>query len=415
MAFRFVHAADLHLDSPFRSVGAEGAWFERFQRSTFDAFARIVQLCLDEEVRLLLLAGDLFDSQDRSVRARLGLKRGLERLDAAGIRTFIVHGNHDPLAAEVKGLVLPASVKVFGGEWEEVIVPDANGGPLCRVQGISYAEERVTENLSRRFRRQGPEYTIGLLHANLGGARGHAGYAPCSQADLSASGLDYWALGHVHTRAEHVLPSGARAVYPGNPQGRHALEDGRRGCVLVTVDGRDTQTRFVPVESVRWHRLSVDIGERESLESLSKAAREAVRKACGPETPAHAVQLTLTGRGPLHAELAAPGAHGALEDSLREALERELPVVWLDALIDATAPDIDLEQVARGGGLVAAVLSAARSPEAILPAAYQEEELARLEESLRRLGVSATAPKAGGLIDRAALRAIELLLDQEGR
>src|SRR5437868_3130490 len=99
MDFKFVHAADLHLDSPLRGVRAEGRLREILDRATFTAMQRAVDLCLKEKVDFLLLAGDLFDAKDRSVRARLALREQLLRLDAAGIPSFIVHGNHDPLTA----------------------------------------------------------------------------------------------------------------------------------------------------------------------------------------------------------------------------------------------------------------------------------------------------------------------------
>jgi DNA repair exonuclease SbcCD nuclease subunit len=207
MHFKFVHAADLHLDSPFRGIPTTSGLLSLFQQATFRAFSRVVDLCLREHVAFLVLAGDLFDVKDRSVRARLGLRRELNRLHEAGIATFIVHGNHDPLSGARGTLELPASVKVLGSEWEEAEVR-REGQLLCRVQGISYAEAEVRENLSARFRRTAPDFTVGLLHTNVGGAEGHANYAPCTVEELSARGLDYWALGHVHTRAEYTSTPG---------------------------------------------------------------------------------------------------------------------------------------------------------------------------------------------------------------
>ncbi|MET0401607.1 MAG: DNA repair exonuclease, partial [Cystobacter sp.] len=192
MRFKFVHAADLHLDTPFRGVPVDSGLLGAFHQATFRAFSRIVDLCLRERVAFLLLAGDLFDMKDRSVRARLVLRRELDRLHAAGIQTFIVHGNHDPLSGDTGTLGLPASVKVFGSDWEEAEVR-RDGRLVCRVQGVSYADAEVRENLSTRFGRTAPDFTVGLLHANLGGAQGHANYAPCTLEDLAARGLDYWA------------------------------------------------------------------------------------------------------------------------------------------------------------------------------------------------------------------------------
>ena len=160
--------------------------------------------------------------------ARFHLQRELERLHAAQIPSFIVHGNHDPLSGDPGGIELPPSTTVFGASWGEVKVV-RDGAVRFRVQGVSFQDAQVHENLARHFHRVGPELTIGLLHCNLGGQGAHADYAPCSADDLDAAGLDYWALGHVHTRHTVKLKSGGLAAYPGNTQGRQVNETGPRG------------------------------------------------------------------------------------------------------------------------------------------------------------------------------------------
>jgi DNA repair exonuclease SbcCD nuclease subunit len=416
MRFKFVHAADLHLDTPFRGISADSALAGTFQQATFRAFSRVVDLCLREHVAFLLLAGDLFDAKDRSVRARLALRRELERLDAAGIQTFIVHGNHDPLSGDTGALGLPGSVKVFGSEWEEAEVR-REGRLLCRVQGISYPEVEVRENLSARFHRTAPDFTVGLLHANLGGLEGHANYAPCTVEDLGARGLDYWALGHVHTRAEYVLAGGAVAVYPGNPQGRHVNEPGERGCVLVEVEEGKTRRRFVPVDRVRWHRLEVALTGLGSLDALVGAVLEQVDTSCPEELDGHAVRLTLTGRGPLHRELSQPDALGQLEADLREQLSRRHPPVLLESLRDASRPELDLETVRLAGGFTGTLLAEAEvlaeDPEALAALWAEDTELRALSQRLRRLGVDALEEPRPELLERAGLQVVEQLHEED--
>ena len=192
-SFTFIHAADLHLDSPFRGLSAHGALKDKLHEATFAALSRIVDLAISEKASFVVLAGDLFDERDRSVRARLRLRDALVRLHEAGIQSFIVHGNHDPLSGDTRALKLPSSVKVFSEKWEEASVL-RDGEVLCRVQGVSYPREKVTEDLSRHFGRKGPEFTVGLLHCNVGGDLTHANYAPCTVEDLGNRDLDYWAL-----------------------------------------------------------------------------------------------------------------------------------------------------------------------------------------------------------------------------
>ncbi len=416
MRFKFIHAADLHLDTPFRGIPVDPGLLNRFQQATFRALARIVDLCLRERVAFLVLAGDLFDMKDRSVRARLGLRRELSRLEEVGIQTFIVHGNHDPLSGATGTLELPAAARVFGAQWEEVEVR-REGQLLCRVQGVSYPEAEVRENLSAHYRRVGPDFTVGVLHTNLGGVEGHANYAPCTAAELAARGLDYWALGHVHTRAEYTLRDGAVAVYPGNPQGRHVNEPGERGCVLVEVEEGRTRRRFVPVDTVRWHRLEVPLTGVGTLDGLMGAVTEQVDASCGEEHEGHALRLTLTGRGPLHRELASAEALRQLEADLREQLAQRHPPVLVESLRDASRPELDLEGVRQAGGFAGTVLAEAGAlagDEQALAALWRgDAELRSLSQRLRKVGVEALETPRPEWVELAALQVVEQLHEEE--
>jgi DNA repair protein SbcD/Mre11 len=413
MNFKFVHAADLHLDSPLR-VRAAGPLQRILEEATFAALRRIVDLCLSERAEFLLLAGDLFEYRDRSVRARLELRRQLGRLDAAGIRTFIVHGNHDPLACEPTTLRLFDSVKVFPASWEEVEL-HGEGRVLCRIQGVSYPQERVMEDLTPLFHRQGAEFTIGLLHANVGGSLAHPNYAPCGLADLDARGLDYWALGHVHTRAEYRLPGGGVAVYPGNPQGRHIAETGARGCVLVEVNDGRASPRFWPLESVRWSCLEMDIAGLPTIDSLADAICQKIAEAACAGPDAHAVEVRLIGAGPLHHELGRLGALSELVEHLSPwALQRSPPVLF-ESIEDNTRPELDIRAATAAGTLGEAIASVGRSAASSAGALNQlcaDEGLVKLHSALRRAGVE--APPPGQLLDRAILRALELLQSEVG-
>jgi DNA repair protein SbcD/Mre11 len=408
--FTFVHAADLHLDSPLRSLAAAEPLAGVLRSATFGAFDRIVSLCLEKKAELLVLAGDLFDARDRSVRARLALRAAVERLHQAGVRTFIVHGNHDPLAEDVRALALPPSAHVFGPRWEEVVVRRGDA-VLCRVQGISYPQEKMTTDLSHYFKRKGPELTVGVLHCNLSAFPGHvhhANYAPCTPSDLGDRGLDYWALGHVHNHGETELPGGGVAVYPGNPQGRHPKEAGPRGCVVVEVDGMRTKRTFVPVDVVRWHEVPVDIAPAPTIDALVEQVVAQVTAACesAPAARAHAVRVTLEGAGPLHSEVAGKDALAELERHLRDTLAARSPPVALEWLVERTRPALDLKAIRRRGGLSAEVLQAEGTP--------WPQDLKALDLQLQRAGLSRLASdpeRLGVLMESARQRALELLED----
>jgi DNA repair exonuclease SbcCD nuclease subunit len=416
MDFKFVHAADLHLDSPLQAVPAEGPLRSVFEGATLVAFSRIIDFCLAESVQFLLLAGDLYEFNDRSVRARLALHRGLERLDEAGIQSFIVHGNHDPLSSEDGMLSLPASAKVFGADWEEVEVR-RSGMTLCRIQGLSHPHERVSENLAQRFSRKGPEFTIGLLHANLGSVPAHPNYAPCRLADLSAAQLDYWALGHVHSRAEYELPNGGVAVYPGNPQGRNSGEPGERGCVLVEVREGRSDRRFCAMDVVRWDRAELDVSKLSSLDALASSIQMKLESSASRSTSAatvegHASRVVLVGPTALHPELAQPGALAELEDHVRSRLVHRSGDLVLESLQDRTGPPMDLEKLASIGtlgGAVASAFKAAQMDRGPCDGLWADEKLSQLEASLRREGLCPTRERAAELLGRAYERALELL------
>ena len=227
--FRFVQAADLHLDSPFRGIHNEAPAHvaQTLSNATFDAYRNIIDLCLQEEVDALLVAGDIYDGADRSLRAQLRFVDGLKQLDRAGTRSFICHGNHDPLDGWEARLDLSESCVRFGPEVAAFpLIPDEP--ERATVYGVSYPTREVRDNLTPLFTAANANFNIGLLHANVGGNPDHDSYAPCSVSDLADTGFYYWALGHVHTR-QTLRERGPAIVYPGNPPGPPSQRAGSAG------------------------------------------------------------------------------------------------------------------------------------------------------------------------------------------
>jgi len=237
LAFRFIHTADIHLDSPLRSLALrDPALSDLIGTATRTAFVRIIDLCLAEAVDALLIAGDLYDGQQTSMKTARFLGQQLQRLEAAGVRVFIIRGNHDALSKITRELVLPPSVTLFGpkAETHQIAPPRQSGTRPIAVHGISFAKPLAPDSLLGRFPAPlADTVNIGMLHTSLAGAPGHNPYAPCSLADLNASGHDYWALGHIHARAEYL--GAATVVMPGMPQGRDIGEAGEKSITLVTV------------------------------------------------------------------------------------------------------------------------------------------------------------------------------------
>jgi len=356
--FSFIHAADLHIDSPFRGVSADApAVAEALYSSTFRAFDGLMDVTLEREADFLLIAGDVYDGQDRSLRAQLRLRDGVKRLGDAGIQSFIVHGNHDPLDSKVTALDWPEQAHFFGRKLESMEALGADHEPVATITGISFPKKEESRNLAAKFSRQESGlFQIGLLHCNVGGNTGHENYAPCTLDDLRTGGMDYWALGHVHTRK--ILSEAPYVVYPGNIQGRSIREAGPRGCYHVQVDeqGR-VEAEFIPLDVVRWGEVRVSIQDLETVDALERALTEKLEQGIAEASGRALVcRVTVEGRGPLHAGLRRARAADDLLERLRERFSSEDPFAWVQRLTIHTRPDVDLAERMLGEDLLAEVL-----------------------------------------------------------
>ena len=376
---RFVHAADLHLDSPF--VGIKAAAPDNvasaLHGATFAAYENIINLCIDEQVDALLIAGDVYDSADRSLRAQLKFVDGLNRLDDAGIRSFVCHGNHDPLDGWEARLDYPPNCTRFGAEFEAVPVFEHEPSRAV-VHGISYPTRDVYENLVPRLGTVDPNtFSIGLMHANVDGNADHDPYAPCSQYDLERPGINYWALGHIHTR-EVLSKQSPTVVYPGNSQGRHPNETGARGVYLVEVDdGGTVNLDFRAVDTVRWESPVLDISrmetEQELIDGLHQSMENALAEAEGRSV---VLRITLTGRSGLYGTLRQPNFIQDLIDDLSRGWSHRSPFVWCERIEDETRLPFNREERIKGSDFLAEVLQTTDR------AKEDPEMLSRMRDSL---------------------------------
>ena len=364
---RFVHASDLHLDASFGGVDAtDDTVAGAFSRSTIEALDRVVALCIEREVDFLVIAGDLFNSADRSLRGELAFQRAMRRLAEKGIAAFVVQGNHDPADGWSAGLELPDSVVVFSAGEVERRPFMRDGEVVCAVYGRSFPSRQVTENLARDFQRHRDDpLAVAVLHTNVGQLSAWDNYAPCSVEDLRAAGMDYWALGHIHVPGR--ISDNPVAVYSGSTQGLNPTEQGPRGCYVVDLDGDGAREEFVETASIRWKSVEIEATGLEDLDGLRSAVSvtcDAAREDSGGCSLV--LRLELTGRSPLHSDLGRPGVLSDLVTDLREEQLGIEPWIWIDRLRDRTRPTIDLEAVAGEEGL--------RGDLVRLAAEWQEDE-----------------------------------------
>lgn len=343
-SFRFLHAADIHLDSPLTGLAhLERRLAERIRTAPRAAFEALVERVIRDQVDFLIIAGDLYDGSWRDYKTGLYFAEQMGLLNQAGIRVFVLHGNHDAESQITKPLKLPENVRVFGTSHAETFQIDDLDVAL---HGHSFPEKSVTDNLVPGYPMpiQGA-FNIGVLHTALGGMGNHANYAPCHLDELLAKGYDYWALGHVHQRA--VLNERPHVVFPGNLQGRHVRETGPKGASLVTVeDGEVVDVAALTLDVVRWAVLDVDVAAASNTADVVDLIGEALSQAAGgADGRLLSVRIVLQGSTELHSRLVTDVEY-LLADARATAVGLGDQVAWVERVVVRTIPVVDTAAIA---------------------------------------------------------------------
>lgn len=413
MAFKFVHTADIHLDSPLKSLALRDEGLaELVGNATRATFSRIVDLCLSEEVQALLIAGDLYDGGQTSMKTARFLAQEMERLAAEGIPAFVIRGNHDAASKISRELTLPDSVTVFPGKAN--VIETTWAGHAVAVHGISFRDPHAPETLLDRFRPPvRGAFNIGLLHTSLGGAHGHDPYAPCALSDLQATGFDYWALGHLHQRA--VYPGATTVVMPGIPQGRDIGEAGVKSVTLVSIadDGSlDLAERHLAV--VRFERLPVECSHLSDWHDLVEALKHATRAAQRDHAGEHLiVRPVLTGETPLAWRV---GRDVDVLHAEAQAVAEQIGTLWIDKIEVALDTGATTSPGGAVGELARIIEQAGMPPDA--PAVQAEVDclLKHLPRELRGLLGDSEEQTAAAITEAMQQGAMEVLarLEENG-
>lgn len=399
---RYIHAADLHLDAAFKGLSREAAdtatMAQSLHQATFTALERLVKLCESEKPDFLVIAGDIYNQEDYSIKAQLCLLDACQRLGKQGIQVFLAHGNHDPLSSRLQTIRWPENVVIFGDTVESYPVL-REGKLVAVVHGISHSNAKEGRNLAMGFSRRRPQnlqnvapntldtpcFHLGVLHCTLDGAAHGDRYAPCSLADLEKTRLDAWALGHIHQWAVLNKESGQPFVaYAGNTQGLHILESGPRGCLLVqahpmTRGAESTEqeegpeatfteaftikSEFKTLGPVQWETLDVDISDMQHLDALEIRVMEkleALSARVSADCQALIARVRLYGRTVLDKEL----RHSAVVQDLTERLRGNslnAPQVWIKDIDVDTGQELDMEALCKREDLLGEVVRLATS------------------------------------------------------
>ncbi|MDR1777029.1 MAG: DNA repair exonuclease [Desulfovibrio sp.] len=302
-SLRYIHTADLHLGAPFLGLAQAlrtGLLAEQLRGAAFTALDRLCALCEREKPDFLVIAGDVYNEENRSVKAQLALRDACKRL--CPLPVFLVHGNHDPLSSRFTAVRWPDNVFIFGPQ-PSVRSVERDGELLALVHGVSHERAEEPQNLSRllaRDREQNDCFQLGLLHACLD-SQAARNYAPCSLADLRESGLDAWALGHIHKWG--VLSKQPFVAYSGSIQGLHINETGPHGCLSVTAryDGTSwvCEHAFHALAPVVWENVNCDLEDADRLDEADERVSAALLAALEQTPPcceALVARLVLKGR-----------------------------------------------------------------------------------------------------------------------
>ena len=389
VSFRFIHAADIHLDSPLTGLSAyEGAPTELLRTATRRAFSKLVDYAIEEAIDFVVIAGDLYDGDWKDYNTGLFFAREMARLQRAQIPSYVLYGNHDAESEITRQLSLPDSVKTFSARAAEThVIEDLR----VALHGQSFRRAATTDNLAAEYPAAMAGYfNIGVLHTALEGHASHARYAPTTVTELRAKEYDYWALGHVHEY--RVVEESPRIVYPGNLQGRSVRELGARGAVLVTVDGEKVATERLLVDVLRWHHLELDASSWGSLDEVVGEVATALSKLVeAAEGQPLSVRITLQGPSPAHGELF--GREADLRANIcSKANEHGEEVLWVEKVRVRTEPVISA-QVIKGRSDAIGDLQ-----EMLERAICDGELLAELTAELSDLGNRVPAP----LLERVA-------------
>ncbi|MBD7985864.1 DNA repair exonuclease [Sporosarcina sp. Sa2YVA2] len=326
---RFIHTADLHLDSPFKGMtGLTSGRLDDLRNSTFNAFDRLIAYALQSRPDFMLIVGDIYDGEDRSLRAQLKFQKAMERLHEADIPVVITYGNHDHLSGSWTRFELPTNVHEFTEEVGEVTL--SIRGQEVVLHGFSYPQRHVRHEMISRYPKaiNQEQIHIGLLHGSKAGDASHAVYSPFTISELQSKHYDYWALGHIHER-QHLSES-PPIIYPGNIQGRHKNEQGEKGFYEVELSKSNVLLTFIPTSVIRFASLPVTISTVHHANVLVDRCVEAIEAFITENGPA-IIELELNldeESSALYEEV----SDAIWLEAIRELLEDEEQFVWIQDL-----------------------------------------------------------------------------------
>ena len=406
---RFIHCADLHLDSLFKTkTNLPPILLNQLRSSTFEAFDRLIEEAINCSVDFVLIVGDLYDEELRSLQAQVHLRRGFAKLEKEGIDVFLSYGNHDYINGAKYPIQFPSNVHIFESEDIESFVFYKNGEAAARIYGFSYEHKRVTERKVEQYERvPGATLHIAMLHGSVESNTDHDVYAPFLVEEMYKKQMDYWALGHIHKR--QIVSQDPPVIYPGNIQGRSRKESGAKGCYVVDLNQSHSKQTFLPLHEFVYKRMTVDCTQLESPEELEgklEGAKQSLETDC-----AVMLEVELQSTSGL---LNKWKTSGVLEDWVGVVNESESLSdhwVWIDTVHILDRPSWNEEELKQGQHFTGALLHEAEQItddqlHVWLSPLMEHRKMTRLIEEL-------SSDEKRDILEQAKTIAIEKLLAKE--
>ena len=389
---KFIHAADLHIDSPLRGLEVyPGAPAERLRAATREALENLISLAIREHVDFVIVAGDLFDGEWPDMKTGVWTAGQFRRLDRENIPIYLIRGNHDAVSRVRSSIRWPRSVREFSVNAPETFVDE---DLAVALHGQGFRSREIQEDLAARY--PAPldgMFNIGVLHTSLIGDPHHDTYAPTSEAVLVARGYDYWALGHIHAR--RTVRENPYVAFPGNTQGRHIRETGAKGCLLVAVEDRAiTDVTFHATDTLRWHSAEIELEQDDGLDELYEKARASPYE-CHEASDGRfsAVRVRVGGVSAAYRSFAAPAGREEVVAEIRNLANDLDEDIWVEkVLLNVRAP-VDIESLRPGHDLLGDLLRT------IDRLSADDDELAALAGELEALGAKASLELSQAGID----------------
>lgn len=375
---KFLHAADLHIDSPLRGVALdESARADRLRNATREAFVNLLQLAIDERVDFIIIAGDLFDGQWQDMRTGLWTIDQFRRLREHNIHVYLLRGNHDAISVVAPALSWPEDIVHEFSTKSPQSLTDARSGAVLHGQG--YGTRHEQRDLAANYPAAIPgKFNIGVLHTSLTGDPNHETYAPTSPAVLAARGYDYWALGHIHQRTQN--PTAPYQVFAGNTQGRHIKETGAKGCFLVCVEEGQITCEFRETDVLRWHNIDVVLSPSDDEAQLYEAVQSRFDVALNQSEGRPVIaRVTVRGACRAHQQFTNAQSRPRLIAEIHNLANNCDGELWIEQLTCATQPALDLEELRQGGDIVGELLRS------FVTVHGADEKLAELSKALQHL------------------------------